>query len=181
MRLWPKSLKWQAVLLTLVGLLAVGVSGWFTFGQSIRYAIGNQVEIHSLRGDPHPVTRGLARDEIRAGMSVEELIATHTPDELFRSGQFVRAYYLSERGGTYVVAVDGRVARGAFCALGQHTVFFDHLTADENSVFWPILPENEPLRTNGQRTAHRAAAGVAGYCAACDWPPSREVADPTEE
>jgi hypothetical protein len=97
-------------------------------------------------------------------------MAAHPPDEVVRSGRFVRASYYSDRAGTHVVAVDGHPARASFCRLNQHTVFFDHLTAEENRAFWPMTPENEPLRSDSERTGHRAVAGIAGYHATCQYP-----------
>ncbi len=175
MRLLPRSLKWRAILLTLLGLAAVIGTAGYVWWRPIWLHTQSQVEIVCLREDPHPVTRGLARGEIGPQTDIEQMISAHRPDELLRSGQFVRASYYTDRGadrgGTHVVAVNGRPACASFCTGGQHTIFFDHLTREENRAFTDATPENEPLRSDAVRAGHRAIAGVAGYRAASDWPP----------
>ena len=148
MRLLPKSLKWRVILLTLVGLTAIGVSVWVAFGRDIIDTLFHHGRISSLRNSPHPVTRGLARGEIGPHTPVEELMATHPPDKVFRSGRFVRiSYYWGQPGRTHVVAVDGRLLYASYCFEGR-TVFFDHRTADEDKALRSILPAGglEPLR-----------------------------------
>jgi hypothetical protein len=180
MRLWPKSLKWRTILLTLLGLVAVGGTVVYVWGRPIKNHVREQLEIFGLRDDPHLVTRGLARGEIGPNTSIEELIACHPPDEVLRSGRFVRASYFTDRGGTHVVAVNGRPARASFCALGQHTTIFDHLTREEDRTFTDATPENEPHRSDAVRAGHRAVAGVAGYQASCDYPPYHLLLNETE-
>lgn len=170
MPLLPRSLKWRVRLLTLLGLAAVGGSVWSVFGRKISFSVENQWAIFGLRDDPHPVTRGLARGEIGPHTPIEELIAAHPPDELIRSGRFVTASYYSDRGGTHVVAVDGRVAQARLCG-SQYVYFFDHLTTDEFRAVGLMTLVNEPAWPESVRAGHRAVAGVAGYEGTCHWRP----------
>lgn len=169
MRLVPKSLKWRAILLTLLGLVSVVVSVWFTFGRQIGWAVEDRWNVLRLRYDPHPVTRGLACGDIGPHTSVEEMIVAHPLDVLLRSGRFVRTSYYTNVSGTHVIGVNGRPACASFCALNQHTIFFDHLTRDENRAVTDMTPENGRHRPDEVRAGHRAVAGVAGYEAACTW------------
>lgn len=134
----PRSLKWRTILFTLVGLLSIGLSVWATWGRDIEFAIREQMAIHenqlrirNLREDQDPVMRGLARGEIRAGDSVEELIAAHPPERVARHERYVELEYSF---WLKVVAKDGQlvmaVLRGAG-ACSPSTVFFNHLTAND--------------------------------------------------
>lgn len=165
MRLFPKSLRWRVILLTLLGLTAIGVSVWATFGRAIEAAVRRQLVLLALRDDPHPVTRGLARGEIGPHTSIEELIAAHPPDDLRRSGRYVRATYRSRRGVTHVVAVDGRPAAAMHWGwFEEGATFFDHMTPDENNPFYPMTMDAEWSReVRDYYLAHAALGGVAGH------------------
>src|SRR5262245_29097945 len=120
MPLLPRSLKWRTILLTLLGLAAVlGPVGYFYWRPMCGY-VQNQLQIIHERDSAHPVARGLARGEIRAGMSVEELIVTHPPKRVTRHGRFVDVDY---EHGPDLIAMDGKLV-GAIERNGRGTIFF---------------------------------------------------------
>lgn len=175
MRLIPRTLKWRAILLTLLGLVAVGGTVGYVWWQPIREYIHNQSAIARLREDPDPLTRALARGEVRAGTSVADLTTTYTPVDVIRSGRYTQFSYPN---GLTILAKDGRLAYAIH--WGEGAVFFDTMEAGEFSDFLRgyLQDQNTESRlSDAQRDWHRsdtdsshsAVAGVAGYTSTANW------------
>jgi hypothetical protein len=159
MRLWPRSLKWRTILLTLLGLVAVGGTAGYVWWRPIRGYVSNQMEIWKDRDSEHPVTRGLARGEIRAGSSVEELIATHPPKRVARHGRFVDVTYAD---GPCLTAMDGKLVLAYLGWCSQSTVYFNHLSPAEEREWSDSSSAELDRRIEEWKNLHGAVGGLMG-------------------
>lgn len=144
MRLWPKSLKWRTILLTiLVVASSCGVTcllkpslvdDWvFPARKWVEYQLERQERIDRLKESEHAFHRDLARGEFGRGSSADEWFAKHPPTECMRHDNYITAYYANVN--MYIVQVviaqDGKLIQ-AYCGP-THTEFFTFRTkADEN-------------------------------------------------
>jgi len=173
MRLWPRSLKWRTILLTLLGLVAIGGTAGYVWWRPIGGYISNQIAIWKDRDDAHPVTRGLARGEIRAGMSVEELIATHPPKCVDRHGRFADVRYAD---GPTLTAMDGKLVLAQLGWCSHSTIYFNTLSATEEKEWSDSSSAEYDRKIEEKMNAHGSVGGLMG-CAAYDWQ-LRELAYP---
>jgi len=143
MRLIPRTLKWRAILLTLLvtasGLTVACVLNLATVDEWIfptRVWVTNQLErqqrIDRLKESEEPYLRDLARGEFGPGSSADEWFAKHPPTECMRHDNYITAFYVrNEYTIQVVIAQDGKLVH-AHCGP-THTEFFTFRTkADEN-------------------------------------------------
>jgi hypothetical protein len=173
MRVWPKSLKGRTILLTLLGLMGVIGTAGYVWWRPIRGYVHNQLQIIRERDSDDPVVRGLARGEIRAGSSLDDLIAAHPPKRVERFGRFADVYFAN---GVMVIAVDGKLvfAREGWCS--HCTVFFNHFTPADSQEYESCSAANHDRQVEEWKNAHGAVGGFAG-CVEY-WAPLRNLANP---
>jgi hypothetical protein len=164
MPLLPRSLKWRVRLLTLLGLAAVlGPLGYF-YWRPVKGYVLNQLAIIRERDDPNPVTRGLARGEIRPGSSVDELEAAHPPKRAYQYGRFRELCY--ENGPT-VTAMDGKLVCAVDGWCSHAILFFNTLTPAEEMEYSASVSSYWDERAEQSKAPHRAVGGVMGYMPCC--------------
>jgi hypothetical protein len=158
MRLWPKSLRGRTNLLTLLGLVAVVGTAGYVWWRPINGYVYHQLRIIRERDSAHPVARGLARGEIRAGSSVDDLIAAHPPKRVDRFGRFADVTY---DDCLTLIAVDGKLvfARHGWCS--HSTIFFNHFTPADSQEYEACSVAEDARRMEDDRCPHRAVCGVA--------------------
>ncbi len=104
MRLWPRSLKWRTILLTLLvtaSSLVVAyfvnrsaVDGWCDDVQGwMKEQRERQERIDRLKSSDEPFLRDLARGEFGRGSSADEWLAKHPPTECIRHDNYVTMIY----------------------------------------------------------------------------------------
>ena len=111
MRLLPRSLKWRTILLTLLGLIAIGGSVWYTFRADISQFVKQQRQLDRMRKSKSPVDQMIGRGELREGASVAELADAYPPADRIRHDEYETLKYDMKwvRVNLWVIAVDGRV------------------------------------------------------------------------
>lgn len=173
MRMWPRSLKWRTILLTLLGLVAIGVTAGYMWWRPIWEHLKWQREMATLRESPHPLTRKLARGEVRPGASIEELLEQYPPVKLWRFGRFTEAHYGNNPD---LIAMDGRLvfARSGWGTSG--TIVFNTMSPAEEREWSESWSEYYDRRSDGRKAAHGAVGGLMG-CVEYDWR-LRELANP---
>jgi hypothetical protein len=116
MRLWPKSLKWRAILLTLlVTASSCGVTcllnpsmvdDWvFPARKWVEHQVERQKEIDRLKESEHASLRDLAHGEFGRGSSADEWFAKHPPTQCFRHDNYITAHYLRDEFGIFLVVI----------------------------------------------------------------------------
>lgn len=157
MRLWPKSLKWRTILLTLLGLVAVGVSVWWTFRADIAVFVRQQKTLSVLRNSPHALDRAVGNGELRVGVSVDEWAAAHPPRSRCRHDEYDTLMY--EGNHRYaplrVIAVDGVIV---FAGTDITDPLVGVLSSDESAAYFNSLKRWSARRIAGLT----AVSGVAG-------------------
>jgi len=150
MRLWPKSLKWRTILLTLFGLLSVLVSVGVFCGRDIYRAVRQHAGNFELRDDPDPIVRALARGEIHSGSDIEEVKAKYPPKHETRIAEFVQFEYPGPQGyqhGPHIIAVNGRLAfarQSEYRSYCPSHEFFDTLTEQEAARYCQLWGRVHP-------------------------------------
>ncbi len=125
MRLIPRTLKWRTILLTLLGLVAVGVSLWWTFRAEINAFVKRQQLLDKMRNCRHTFDNALGNGELREGMPVEEWVAAHPPKSRFRHDQYESLIYegSARRDSLCVIAIDGVIVfAGTDTTQPEHTI-----------------------------------------------------------
>ena len=175
MRLWPKSLKWRTILLTLLALVAVIGTVLYVWWRPITGFVSQRVATVEFWDDSDPLTRGLARGEIREGSQVDELIAAYPPQHTIVYDRYTQLHY---QNGVAVLARDGRLAHA--CYIPERATFFDSLDVGEYWAFacgWVKQTQTDD-RLQGEQDRwdrfynhdpHIAVAGVAGNTSTADW------------
>lgn len=160
MRLWPKSLKWRTILFTLVGLTAViGTAGYIWWRPISRY-VSNQLQIIHERDNAHPVTRGLARGEIRAGSSLDELIAAYPPKRVQRFGRFADVDY---KDGPSLIAVDGNLVFARYGWCSHATIFFNHFSPALEQEYSSSSSAEYDRQIEEKMLSHGSVGGLMGF------------------
>jgi hypothetical protein len=144
MRLWPKSLKWRAILLTLLvtasncGVTCLlnpsMVDDWiFPARVWMRNQLERQERIDKLKESEHAFHRDLALGEFGRESSADKWLAKHPPTVCARHDNYITALYERNEYTILVVnAQDGKLVH-AHCGP-THTDFFTFRTkADENA------------------------------------------------
>lgn len=147
MRLWPKSLKWRTILLTLLGLGGsatvayllnrTAVDGWVTGVQKqIQAAEIRQDRLGISKNSPHAPIRDLGNGLFRRGSSADEWFAKHPPARRRQHDEYVAATY--EEGGLTVIARDGRLvfARSTLCEYFGFASEADDEAYQESHARW---------------------------------------------
>lgn len=160
MRLWPKSLKWRTTLLTLLGLVAVGGTVGYVWWRPIGGCVSNQMQIWKDRDSAHPVTRGLARGEIRAGSSVDELIAAHPPKRVERHGRFMDLRYAD---GPTVTAMDGKLILAQLGWCSHSTIYFNRLSLAEEKEWSASSSAEYDRQIEEKMLSHGSVGGLMGF------------------
>ncbi len=158
MRLWPKSLKWRTILLTLLGLVAVGGTVGFVWWREIWDHFNWQKQMATLRESPHPLTRKLARGEVRAGDSINEVMASYPPERVWQIGRFTEAHYGNNPD---LIAMDGRLvfARSGWGTPG--TIIFKVMSPAEEREWSEGWTAYYDLQIEDWKCRHSALCGVA--------------------
>lgn len=161
MRLWPHSLRWRTILLTLLGLIAVGVSVWWTFRADISAFVKRQQLLASMRKCRHPLDNALGDGELREGMSVEEWAAAHPPETCTRHDRLVTLRYEGtvRRDSLRVVAVDGVIVYAGTEPYdpSPESTLVGSLSPDEAAAYRASI-----LRWSARHTVGKAlACGIA--------------------
>jgi hypothetical protein len=158
MPLLPRSLKWRTILLTLLGLFAVGVSAWWTFRVRVSAFVSQQFALARLRNGDDPVAREFARGRFAPDTPLDELLAEHPSPDVLRYDRYTLVMY--EPGGVAVLAVDGRVRKANTRGPGWHS-FFDTLTPAEQSANDLAFTRWQAAGEFEQQSALAAVAGPA--------------------
>lgn len=147
MRLWPKSLKWRAILLTMLvtaSSLSVAcvlnlstVAGWANTARHwVEDQHDRQKKIDQLKHSEHAFHRDLARGEFGRGSSAEEWFAKHPPSWCARHDNYITAFYeTEERIDQVVVAQDGKLV-SAHISWTLYDFFTFRTEADENDYVY---------------------------------------------
>lgn len=173
MRLWPKSLKWRTILLTLLGLMGVIGTAGYVWWRPINRYVYNQLQIMHERDSADPVARGLARGEIRAGSSVDDLIAAHPPKRVDHFGRFTDVTYPNS---LTVIAVDGKLTFAQYGWCSHSTIFFNHFTPADAQEYEACAAADHERRMEEARCQHSAVCGVAAMMP--HYSPFHKLADP---
>jgi hypothetical protein len=133
MPLVPRSLKWRTILLTLLGLIAVGVSGWWTFRADVTAYIKLQQTLAKFRDSTQPIDRAVGGGGIRAGMPVDEWADAFPPKYRFRHDEYQTLRYdaSARREKMTVIAVDGKVVFAGTDENRLECSFAGRLSPDE--------------------------------------------------
>jgi hypothetical protein len=179
MRLLPRSLKWRTVLLTLLGLVAVGVSGWWTFRTQISAYVKQQQTLDKLRRSPHAIDRAVGSGELRVGMSVDEFAATHPPRDRLQHDEYDTLSYEGNhrRDSIRVIAVNGRIVFAGERVDEPAGVFVGGMSADECGAYIASI-----RRWSERYIVGRAALGGVAGCGSLDrWmfptPPGEDLSE----
>lgn len=156
MRLWPKSLKWRTVLLSLLGLVGVVVSGWWTFRVQINAFVKQQKTLNALRHSPHALDRTVGSGELRVGASVEEFAAAHPPKSRLRHDEYETLRYEGNvrRNSLVVIAVDGVIVFAGTDYDGPAGELVGRFSADDAAAY----------RASIRRWSARHTVGKAAVC-----------------
>ena len=136
MRLIPRTLKWRTILLTLLGLAAVGASVWWTFRAEISAFVKRQQTLDKLRHSPHALDRTVGSGELRAGMPVVEFVTTHPPKSRLRHDEYETLMFEGSHrlstGSLRVIAVDGVIV---FAGTDTTEPLVGKLSPDEAAAY----------------------------------------------
>lgn len=144
MRLWPKSLKWRAIVLTLIvtasscGVTCLlnpsMVDEWvFTARVWMRNQLERQERIDRLKESEHASLRDLARGEFGRGSTADEWFAKHPPTWCVRHDNYITAYYArDEEIILEVIAQDGELIH-AHIGYTYYDFFTFRTKADQNA------------------------------------------------
>jgi hypothetical protein len=180
MPLLPRSLKWRTILLILLGLIAVGVSAWWTFRADITAYIKLQQQLARFRDSTQPIDRAVGNGGIRVGMPVDEWVAAYPPKCRIRHDEYETLSYdaNARRGRMTVIAVDGVIV---FAGTNEDSVegsFAGRLSADQVADYRASL-----LRWAARYTvANAVIGGVATTGSQNPWDfPTPLIEEPTEQ
>lgn len=148
-----------------VALVTLGVltlSGGLTLHRNWRdvdrYLARQRRYLHFSNG-PDGLYKDLYGGRIKAGDSVDELIATHPPKDVIRTDRYTVVLYGGCFEGVTVVAKDGRLASAAIgsCTFGD--VFFNTLTPDEEATVYAAFEAERDRQLEARKAAELAVAG----------------------
>ncbi|MCU0704946.1 MAG: hypothetical protein MUF18_13295 [Fimbriiglobus sp.] len=170
------SLKWQTLLLTLLGVIAIVVSVWWTYRGQIRTFAQRQQTLAALRSSPHAIDRDLGVGRIRVGMTVDELVAAHPPKSRTRHDDYDTLIYDGNhrRDSLRVIAVDGVVVYAGGTSERPSEQFAGGLSRGEEAAYTASI-----LRWSKRCLAARM--GLVGVAASVGTNPSELPTAQTDE
>lgn len=182
MRLWPKSLKWRTILLTLLVTASSLVVAYFVNRSAVdgwcddvhgwmKEQRDRQERIHRLKSSDEPFLRDLARGEFGRGSSADEWLAKHPPTECIRHDNYVTMLY--GRGNflsPQVIAQDGKLVHAHYGAFTFLTEFFTFRN-DAEETAWGDSFRKWDRDQNAARAAVIGVAPLARGRDARDFPP----------
>ncbi len=180
MRLLPRSLKWRAILLTLLGLVAVGGSVWWTFRADISAFVKRQQVLDDLRKSPLAIDQCIGGGQFHVGVSVEEWIAAHPPKSHIRHDEYdTLTYQLTvRRDSPRVIAVNGAIVFADTESGQPKNALAGNLSPDESAAYWRSFLRWQARQTVGQA----AVCGIAHPASQNPWNfPAAAFDDLTEQ
>jgi hypothetical protein len=182
MPLLPRSLKWRAILLTLLVTASSLIVAYFLNRSTVDGWWGDvelwmkeqrerQERIDRLKESDHPYLRALARGEFGRGSSADEWLAKHPPTECIRHDNYVTMIYgEGHLLCPHVIARDGKLVHAHCGAFTFLTEFFTFRNEGEQTAW----SDSFKRWAQDDNATHAAVIGVAPLARgrdARDFPP----------